>query len=88
MLEKIVIRSSWRNFFPRKMRPSKTSYIIFIVLLIPYVLCANENNVPVSYDDAIQEARQLVRNFLNSTANGFAPGNGVFIMKTSCSSKL
>lgn len=52
--------------------------IIFTVILIPYVLCVNKNLV-LNDETAVRLSRELVKKFLNSTANGFAPGIVVFL---------
>lgn len=44
------------------------SFAFVTVILMPYVLSDNDNN------KAISAARKLVKNFLNSTANGLTPG--------------
>ncbi|XP_037029417.1 serine beta-lactamase-like protein LACTB, mitochondrial [Bradysia coprophila] len=56
------------------MRPTATNYIVLIIVLIPYVLCANQSPASAVDDDTLRAARELVNNFLNNTANGFAPG--------------
>jgi len=43
------------------------------VILIPIVVCSKNHN-SATVEDAIEEARHLITNFLNSTANGLAPG--------------
>lgn len=60
------------KFSTRKMILAATKFIFLAVILVPYVLCAH--NVSLTNDDAVRIARELVNNFLNSTANGFAPG--------------
>lgn len=49
------------------------SYLILTAILNAHVLCTNKTNTVVN-EDLVEKARELVKNFLNTTANGLAPG--------------
>ncbi len=52
------------------------NYLVVITIFVPYVLGAHKSsNTTMVEIDPVQMARQLVNNFLNNTANGFAPGD-------------